>query len=1142
MNLTRFAVASITLSFAIPVFAQRDLTDIPDPDPMKQLERLKVADGFEINLFASDPEIAKPIQMNWDARGRLWVATSSVYPQLEPGEIANDKIVVLEDTDGDGKADKHTVFADGLLIPTGVLPAGNGAYVANSTELLFMEDTDGDGKADKSTVVLSGFGTEDTHHILHTLRRGPGGFIYFNQSIYIHSNVETPWGPKRLDGGGIWKFRPETLELEVWVRGFVNPWGHRFDDWGQEFATDGAFGEGVNYVFPGAAFISAVGTPRILHGLSPGQPKHCGLAILSGRHLPDDWSGTFVTNDFRGNRVNRFALEESQSGYVARQLGDLVWTDHIAFRPVDANTGPDGAIYIADWYNPIIQHGEVDFRDPRRDRIHGRIWRITAKDRPLVPKPRLADASPDKLVAALRAPERWTRHTARQLVGERGRSEMEPAVRDFLAGLDADDPEYDRHRLEGLWALQSLDVIDEPTLSAVLSSEDHRARAAAVRVLSDWSASISDVRERLSNAVGDEHPRVRLEAINALRALGDADAVRRALAALDQPLDENLDYALWLTARELQSAWLPKLTAEPQFFGPVPHLVFALNAAGSAGALAPARTLWDDHPLEAGDRIAVAGLFGRYGSADDLRRLADETILADESIRPAAVTALLTAARDRNVVPPNAENVLPLLEANSETVRAAAASFVGQAKIDTGPERLAALVATEATPESVRDAALAGLAADGRPAARQALTGFAAPPHSNPTRASAITAWARLDVAAASSAAVALMADTSAEQEAAKVTAQLLTLPGGPAALTKSLADQSLPAPVAAAALRAASTSPKNTPELTEALRTAGDLAPLEEKLSPEQLDALVEQVRASGDPERGEALYRRNDLQCIKCHAIGGAGGIIGPDMTSIGGSAQIDYLIKSLLEPSDKIKEGYHTTTVVRSDGTIAVGIQIRKTDEETVLRDNNGVEITIPADEIEESVVSPVSLMPAGLVEKLRRDELVDLVAFLSELGKTGEYRVAPGRTVRTWQVLAASDEVSRAVRANGVQTIARNADEFPWQEITSRVSGALPMAEVPAASFFAGQRFRIVRFGLTTPEAGKAILRLPTSQGISGYAGGEPIEIGEKTVVELPAGTSTVTLVLEDGVFPASSLTIEVEDVPDSKARAEPANQF
>src|SRR5579864_8316314 len=317
------AIATLTaltvFSAAAPLYAQRNLTDIPDPDPEIERRSFQVADGFEVNLFAADPLLAKPIQMNFDATGRLWLVCSEVYPQIAPGQVANDKVIVLEDRDGDGRADKTTVFADGLLIPTGIEPGDGGAYVANSTELLHFQDTDGDGRADRRRVVLSGFGTEDTHHILHTLRWGPDGMLYFNQSIYIHSHIETPYGVCRLNAGGIWQFRPETMGLNVFVRGFVNPWGHHFDRWGQSFATDGAFGEGINYCLPGAYYVTAPDAVRILPGLNPGSPKDCGLEVVSGRHLPDSWQGSLITNDFRGNRVVRYVVSDDGAGFASRE-------------------------------------------------------------------------------------------------------------------------------------------------------------------------------------------------------------------------------------------------------------------------------------------------------------------------------------------------------------------------------------------------------------------------------------------------------------------------------------------------------------------------------------------------------------------------------------------------------------------------------------------------------------------------------------------------------------------------------------------------------------------------------------------------------------------------------------------------------
>lgn len=428
--------ASLTLAFLVKLsllssqlMAQRELKDIPIPDPEVEKATFVVDEGWKAELFAGDPAMAKPIHMNFDNHGRLWIASSETYPQIKPGEPSNDKILILEDSDKDGKTDRTIVFADGLLIPTGVLPANDGdkasAYVVNSDQLLYLRDTDGDLVADEKKIVLAGFGTEDTHHLLHSLRWGHDGWIYMNQSIYIHSHIETPWGVERLNGGGIWRFHPETKRLEIVVRGFVNPWGVHFDRYGQMFATDGAYGEGINYTFEGSVFVTAVGAKRILSGLNPGSPKHCSLEILSGNHWPESIRGSMVTNDFRAHRVCRFKVSEDRSGYESVQQAELIKTPHVAFRPIDAKQGLDGALYIADWYNPIIQHGEVDFRDPRRDRTHGRIWRLTHKDqKPVENQPITAKDPVEKNLARLADDADLVRLFAGQALRQIGRAHV----------------------------------------------------------------------------------------------------------------------------------------------------------------------------------------------------------------------------------------------------------------------------------------------------------------------------------------------------------------------------------------------------------------------------------------------------------------------------------------------------------------------------------------------------------------------------------------------------------------------------------------------------------------------------------------------------------------------------------------------
>ena len=499
------------------VHAQRNLTQIPDPDPEIERKSFMVADGFEVNLFAADPILAKPIQMNFDPRGRLWVVSSEVYPQIAPGQTANDKVLVLEDTDGDGTSDKTSVFADGLLIPTGIEPGDGGAYVANSTELLHFTDTDNDGKADRRRVLLSGFGTEDTHHLLHTLRWGYDGQLYINQSIYIHSHIETPHGVRRLGGGGIWEFRPETMELEVFIRGLCNPWGHHFDRFGQSFVTDGAGNEGINYCLPGAYYATAPDAVRILPGLNPGSPKDSGAEFTSGRHLPEAWRGNLLTNDFRGNRVFRYVFSEDGAGFAAREQSELIKTPHVAFRPIDVKMGPDGAIYIADWYNPIIQHGEVDFRDPRRDHTRGRIWRVTAKGRPLVERPRLVNAPID--VAARRAEGPRGLDPAAGAAGAQGAgaADVVSALTAWVRGLDARDPDAEHHAARSPLDLPGARLVEPRLLASSLAAERSAGpRGGRVRVAGALAGRLSDPLGAARPRVVDDHPRVRLEAVRAL--------------------------------------------------------------------------------------------------------------------------------------------------------------------------------------------------------------------------------------------------------------------------------------------------------------------------------------------------------------------------------------------------------------------------------------------------------------------------------------------------------------------------------------------------------------------------------------------------------------------------------------------------
>ncbi len=454
---------------------------VPKTQKPQPVPTFTVADGFEVNLWAENPKLHKPIQMNWDAQGRLWVASSEVYPQIQPGQPATDSVVVLEDTNGDGVAETSTTFADGLLIPTGVLPDDKGGvYVAASSQLLHFADTNGDGVGDNKTIVLTSFGTEDTHHNLHTLRWGYDGHLYMNQSIYTHTHIETPWGVRRLNSAGIWRFNPDTWRLDVFTKGGCNPWGHHWDQYGNSFFTDGAGGKGIYHAMEGATYFTYADMRREADSISPGSyPKFASIEVVHSPNFPADWQGSVITCDFRAHRVVRFGLTDNGSTFQTKEMPDVLRSTNVTFRPIDLRFGPDGALYVADWSNPIIQHGEVDFRDPRRDKEHGRIWRVTAKGGALGKKQDLAKLDTVALLDRTLSKSGWEQEQSRVVLRQRGAEKVLPAVKPWLAKQT--DP---RAKLEAMWLHEAFEKPTEAFVGELVAAKDERLRTAAARQLS----------------------------------------------------------------------------------------------------------------------------------------------------------------------------------------------------------------------------------------------------------------------------------------------------------------------------------------------------------------------------------------------------------------------------------------------------------------------------------------------------------------------------------------------------------------------------------------------------------------------------------------------------------------------------------
>lgn len=545
--LITFCVALVsTQSYAVSVGEKS-----ADTSPEAEQATFQVNEQFEVNLFADETlGIANPVAMHWDERGRLWVLTTLSYAQLEPGERPNDTLIILEDTDSDGKADTSTVFADGLDMPMGFALYKDGVYIGEQADLVFYRDSNGDDKADSREVVLTGFGTGDTHQNISNFTWGPDGCLYFAQGLHCFSRVETPWGIVRGDTAGFWKFNPETLRLDPYCFPSIasqNPCGIAFDDTGALFIKSN--NRELIYATPGLIPTTHEKNlvPIASIGVTPG--KSMGAEFVQSPHLPDWLQNTILVSGYYSHRVTAFPLVPDGAGYETVEPLELMSAGHSSFRPVETRIGPDGAIYIADWFNPIIGHYQASLRHPDRDEHHGRIWRMTAKGRDL------------------EKPPGWLRYQQRDFSDPNGRIPTlgprltlagiievanTPEAESLPKALDALDRARDRfidYALE-----QSVHALAPQWVPAVkageLEFEDPRHLAYALTIYGgEDSAGIA--REQL--IATDLSPEARFQFSSVLAANGTAEDIRDLIGG------ENLDESVIETLIE---SW-PKRKVRP---------------------------------------------------------------------------------------------------------------------------------------------------------------------------------------------------------------------------------------------------------------------------------------------------------------------------------------------------------------------------------------------------------------------------------------------------------------------------------------------------------------------------------------------------------------------------------------------------
>lgn len=544
-------------------------TNKPGPNPdgthkflggEEAIARMKVPPGVKVNLFASEeqfPELANPVQMGFDTKGRLWVAAWPNYPERTPDSKKGDSLLIFEDTNNDGKADKCITFIDDLNAPTGFQFYKDGVILVQAPDVWFVRDTDGDGRADWRERVMNGLDSADSHHTANALAIDPGGAIYLSDGVFHRTQVETAVGPVRNIDGAIFRFEPRTGKFETYVSyGFANPHGKVFDRWGNDLMTDAT---GNNTYFT-PAFSGRIDFPQKHSGLNqfwdrPSRPCP-GTGMLSSRHFPEDFDGNYLNCNVIGFQgIFRVKVAEEGSGLKGTTIPDhLVVSDDPNFRPASVDVAPDGSIYFIDWHNPIIGHMQHHIRDPNRDKQHGRVYRMTYEGRPLTKPVPVAGQPIQHLVGLLTAPEDGVRTRAKIELGARDSKQVLAAVEKWARQFDANKVEDQHALMESLWMHQYHNVINEPLLRQMLRSPEFRARAAAVRVLCYWRDRVSQPLALLRAAANDPAPRVRLEAVRAASFFEGQPAIEVATEILKHDTDYYLDYTFNETMRQLQKS------------------------------------------------------------------------------------------------------------------------------------------------------------------------------------------------------------------------------------------------------------------------------------------------------------------------------------------------------------------------------------------------------------------------------------------------------------------------------------------------------------------------------------------------------------------------------------------------------------
>lgn len=982
---------------------QHKPADNPALSPADEQKSFVVPPGFQVRLFASEPEVVNPVAMSFDERGRLWVLELYEYPLgAKPGEKGRDRIKILEDTDGDGMADKVTVFADGLSLATGLLVGNGGVYVGEAPHLWFMRDTNGDDVADEKTEVLTGFGLEDRHELLNGFTWGPDGQLYMTHGVFTKTGAKDPGNPNAAPvviSAGVARFNPQTRGIEVFAEGTSNPWGVDFDAKGNAFVSACVI-DHLFHLVPGGLYSRQAGQAPFpyAYGELPSIVDHqhhmaayAGIDIYQGDQWPKEWQGAALQGNIHQNALNIDRLTPKGSSFTASKWtasGDFLTTKDGWFMPVSTQTGPDGAVWVMDWYDryPCYQNANADPAGVDRER--GRIWRVvwTGDDanKPVPSRPakdmNLATLSGDDLAKLLTHPNVWQRRMAQRVLTGRGETafgprQLHPQTPLHQIMAKGETPEA---RLAALWTLHSTGLLDEDSLDEAAKDKDPAVRTWAARLTGERGHPLGDATRRLTKLAEDPDSTVRLGVTVAARQFVSGSLT------LDTP---------------------PKVPLSEVITGPVLSTLFVGHRDRTKNESDPVLNFlyWMAlEPVIAYDPVHAIAAYKADGaqrelpfSAEVLRKimrrtcdLRDEVMLSRAVLEfgkiPADATATLVAGLQGLLEGQRGKALTPNAEAVAVVSRLAQSANGDLAKIAqqigslwgdaTAIKASLARVTDVSSSEADRIAAIRTARRLKTDDTREALLSVFNGTASEKLRIEAIRGLGDVGV------------DDTARQLLEKWPALSPTLRAAVAELCTTRGNWKWPfyravesgvvkrGDLPPTVIRALATS-QNVNERDKAVQLFGKVqASIAEKL---KVIALKRKIVANGpvDLVAGHEVAKKT---CFICHKLYGEGADIGPDLTGVGRSS-LEALLHNVINPNEIIGQGYEQVEVETKDDQTISGRMTENTATHVKLLMAGPTEAIVDKSNVKVLRVTENSAMPEGL-EQMPEADFRNLIWFI------------------------------------------------------------------------------------------------------------------------------------------------------------------